>query len=129
MLIIRRPKNLGAEIAIWHYGIVDDHGRDIDDLLEERVNTIDVAVAGVRPRKATTVSMAKELFRKRAAAEERLAKPKSKRPSAYVPYDAEEVESNIDIEEVVQTRPQATWSSTREEYAARETQMSEPQEA
>ena len=69
--------------------------------MEERVNTIDVAVAGVRPRKATTVSMAKELFRKRAAAEERLAKPKSKRLSAYVPYDAEEVESDIDIEEVI----------------------------
>ena len=73
--------------------------------MEERVNTIDVAIAEVRPRKATTVSIAKELFRKRAAAEERLAKPKSKRLSAYVPYDAEEVESNIDIKEVVQTRP------------------------
>ena len=73
--------------------------------MEKRVNTIDVAVAEVRLRKATIVSMAKELFRKRVATEERLAKPKSKCLSAYVPYNAEEVESNIDIEEVVQTRP------------------------
>ena len=73
--------------------------------MEERVNIVDVAVAEVRPRKATIGNTAKELFRKRAAAEERLAKPKSKRLSAYVPYDAEEVESDIDIEEVVQTRP------------------------
>ena len=73
--------------------------------MEERVNTIDVAIAEIRPRKATIVSMDKELFRNHVAAEERLAKPKSKRLSAYVPYDAKEVESNIDIEEVVQTRP------------------------
>ncbi len=76
--------------------------------MKERVNTIDVTIAEVRPRKATTVSTAKELFRKHAAAEEKLAKPKSKRLSAYVPYDAKEIGSDIDIEEVVQTRPQAT---------------------
>ena len=73
--------------------------------MKERVNTIDVAIAEVRLRKATIVSIAKELFRKHVAAEERLAKPKSKRLSAYVPFDAKEVESDIDIEEVVQTRP------------------------
>ena len=76
--------------------------------MEERVNTVDVAIAEVRPRKATIVSIAKELFRKHAAAEERLAKLKSKCLSVYVPYNAEEVESDIDIEEVVQTRPQIT---------------------
>ena len=73
--------------------------------LEERVNTVDVAIAEVRPRKATTVSTAKELFRKRAAIKEKLAKPKSKRLSAYVLYNAKEIGSDIDIKEVVQTRP------------------------
>ena len=76
--------------------------------MKERVNTVNVTIAEVRLRKATTVSTAKELFRKRAAAEEKLVKPKSKRLSAYVPYDAKEMGSDIDIEEVVQTRPQAT---------------------
>jgi hypothetical protein len=130
MTIIRRPESLGAEIAVQHYGIVDDYGRDIDDLLEERVHAIDVSAAEVRTRKPATVSSAKELFRKRAAAEERLATPKSKRPSAYVPYDAEEVESNMDIdEEAIQTRSRVTRANTREEYAGtQENQLLEPQE-
>ena len=98
MTIIRRPKSLGAEIAVQHYRIVDDYRRDINNLLEEQVYAIDVSAAEVRTRKPAIVSSAKELFRKRAAAEERLATPKSKRLSAYVPYDIEEVESNIDID-------------------------------
>ena len=101
MLIIRMPKNLGAEITVWHYEIVDNYSRDIDNLLEERVNSIGVVIAKVRPRKATIVSMAKKLFRKHIAAKERLAKPKSKRLSIYVSYNIKEVESDIDIEEVI----------------------------
>ena len=55
----------------------------------------------VRPRKATIVSIAKELFRKHAAVKERLAKPKLKRLSIYVSYNIEEVESDIDIKEII----------------------------
>ena len=98
MTIIRRPKSLGAEIAVQHYGIVNDYRRDINDLLKELVNAIDISAAEVRTRKPAIVSSAKELFRKRAIIEERLATLKSKRLSVYVPYDIEEVESNIDID-------------------------------
>jgi hypothetical protein len=98
MTIIKRLKSLGAEIAVQHYRIVDNYRRDINNLLEERVNAIDVSAAEVRTRKPAIVSSTKELFRKRAAIEERLATPKSKRLSAYVSYNAKEVESNIDID-------------------------------
>ena len=98
MTIIRRLKSLEIRVLIWYYKIVNNYKRDINNLLKEQVNIINVSIAEVKAKKPAKTSSAKELFRKRAAIEEKLARPKSKRLSAYIPYNIKDLERNIDID-------------------------------
>jgi hypothetical protein len=96
----------GAGIPINQVSIIDDCGQGIDDLLEERVQEVHVNAVGAR-RKPDGWGSAKETFRQRAAAEEKMARPKTKRPSAYVPRESTEpigMDVDLDIDDEI-TRP------------------------
>ena len=58
-----------------------------------------------RSRKPDAWRGAKETFRQRATTKEKLAKPKTKRPSAYVPQESTEPINDIELgEEIVRLR-------------------------
>ena len=85
--------------------MVDDLGHEIDDLLEERFQEVQVNAIGDRSSAVRTRSQkpdswkgAKETFRQRAAAEEKLARPKAKRPLAYIPHESTKPIEDIEVD-------------------------------
>jgi hypothetical protein len=67
---------------------------------------VHVNAVGAR-RKPDGWGSAKETFRQRAAAKEKMARPKTKRPSAYVPRESTELigmDVDLDIDNKI-TRP------------------------
>ena len=104
MTVIKRPNSVG--VPIQHISVVDDLGHEIDDLLEERFQEVQVNAIGDRSSAVRTRSQkpdswkgAKETFRQRAAAEEKLARPKAKRPSAYIPHESTEPIEDMEVDE------------------------------
>ena len=78
-------------------------GRDLDDFYEERdiPDAFRVYAASRASRgKASATQEAKDIFRKRAAAEEKLPKAKSQRPSAYIPQETTAAPGDIDVDEL-----------------------------
>jgi hypothetical protein len=79
-------------------------GGELDDFYEERVmpDTFKVyAVDRTSRSKASATQEAKDIFRKRAAAEEKLPKAKSRRPSAYIPQETTAAPGDMDVDETV----------------------------
>ena len=103
MTIIQRPSSLG--VPICQISVLDDSRREVDDLLEERFQKVQVNAIRTRSRKPDAWRGAKETFRQRATTKEKLAKPKTKRPSAYVPQESTEPINDIELgEEIVRLR-------------------------
>ena len=90
-------KSLKIDIFIWYYKIINSLRRDVNNFIKEQVNTIDISIIKVRSRKLITISSARDLFKRHITIKERLAKPKSKRLSAYILYNINKLDSKIDI--------------------------------
>ena len=138
--IMKRPDTPG--IPIHHYSVVDDEGREIDDLLEERIHAYSMGVdsdsewavvaanaSQTRPKakpvtssnpvqsKVTKVPSWSEARRnkaelqKKADAEAKLARPKTRRPSAYVPEEISEAD-DMSVDETIEEVPRPELSKT-----------------
>jgi hypothetical protein len=97
---IQKPSSSG--VPIHQVSVLDDYGQEIDDLLEERVQEVQVNAVRTR-RRPDNCGRAKETFRQRAAAERKIARLKTKRPSVYVPQESTQLIEGMDVDEI--TRP------------------------
>ena len=103
MTVIKRPNSVG--VLIQHILVVDDLGHEIDDLLEERFQEVQVNAIGDRSSAVRTRSQkpdsqkgAKETFRQRATAKEKLARPKAKRPLVYILHESTEPIEDMEVD-------------------------------